>query len=111
MTQKIIAIPAEKLGVLEHQIQEMANGKTKRERRNTMARLARVLKDLKMVPATIHAISFGVDHLGGLQAFVVCEIEDASVRAQVPFKIEHYFEEGEGGTCKICGDSKEAHQT
>lgn len=81
---KTIAIPAEKLGVLEAQLANLPLHKLKRERKSDFNRLSRVLRDLKMVPkGDVVGLSFGVNCLGEVTAFVTYQV-DTHERVSVP---------------------------
>lgn len=69
----VVVIPAEKLGILEAQFQQVHTYKLKRERKAEYTRLSRVLKDLKLVErdVEIRGVSYGVLSDGSLVVFAV----------------------------------------
>ena len=77
MNSKVIAIPADKLGVLEHQFITATGRVTKRDRRQDFVRLNRVLKDLGLIErkCDVRSIAFGINFLGERNAFIICVVD------------------------------------
>lgn len=74
---RVIIIPVEKLGVLEHNFRGVWTTKLKSTRRMGFNRLSRVLKDLMLIPrsSNVLGLATGVGGNGELNAYVICEID------------------------------------
>lgn len=83
MTQ-VVAIPAEKLGILEAHIQQMINHKLKRDRRQAFNRISRIINDLGLNAelTQVKLLGFAVTELGDLVA-ILSDHTDTRVDAGV----------------------------
>ena len=95
---KVVVIPADKLGVLEHHFRDTWALKLKSHRRAAFNRLARVLKDLGLIERALEVkgLASGLDSDGALQAFIICEIEQRHVGEVGP--LLHNFMKSPVGT-------------
>lgn len=78
----VLAIPAERLGILESTFRGLPTWKTKRNRKQEFERIVRVMKDLHLLDkgSMPVAVSLGVDSSGQLLAIINFAVE---TRAEV----------------------------
>ena len=74
---KVIAIPAEKLGLLEQQFIGLISPVLKRKRQVRFNGLVQVLKALGLIrmKSEVVALSYGIEANGALTAFIICDID------------------------------------
>ena len=74
---KVIAIPAEKLGMLEQHFIGLISPVLKRKRQGRFNGLTQVLKALGLIQAKseVTALAYGIEVNGALSAFIICNID------------------------------------